>query len=125
MKHPKKMLLPAGQNGLLRFVPDELYLKAVFKAETGYRLDLKHPRTYNEKLQWIKLYDRRPEYRIYADKYRVRDYIDQKIGAGYLVPLIGVYKSPEEIPWINSLISLCSNATMLPEQISSAGIRNR
>ena len=99
MRHPGKMLLPAGQNGLLRFVPDALYLKAVFKAETGYRLNLKHPSTYNEKLQWIKLYDRKPEYRMYADKYRVRDYIAGKIGAKYLVPLIGVYKRVEDIPW--------------------------
>lgn len=99
LRRPNKLLLPAGQNGLLNFVPDKVYLKMVFHAETGYRLNLKHPQTYNEKLQWIKLYDRKPEYTLYADKYKVRDFIAKKIGEKYLVPLIGVYKTPEEIPW--------------------------
>lgn len=99
VKTPQKLLLPAGQNGLLKFIPDRIYLKAVFKAETGYALDLDHPKTYNEKLQWIKLYDRKPEYITYADKYLVRDYIAKKIGDKYLVPLIGMYKKAEDIPW--------------------------
>lgn len=99
IKRPSKMLLPAGQNGMLKFIPDKKYLKAVFKAELGYPLDLDHPQTYNEKLQWLKLYDRRPEYIIFADKYRVRDYISRKIGEKYLIPLIGVYKQISEIPW--------------------------
>ena len=99
IKTPEKMFLPLGQNGLLNYIPDQLYLKAVFKAETGYKLDLKEPKTYNEKLQWIKLYDRKPEYTLYADKYRVREYIAKTIGEQYLIPLIGVYQSAEEIPW--------------------------
>ena len=99
LKTPSRLLLPAGQNGLLNFVPDEVYLKAVFRAETGYRLNLKHPMTYNEKLQWIKLYDRKPEYTMYADKYRVREFISKTIGKKYLVPLIGVYQKAKQIPW--------------------------
>ena len=67
-RRPQVLLLAAGQNGLLNFIPDKPYLKMVFRAETGYRLNLKHPKTYNEKLQWIKLYDRKPEYTTYADK---------------------------------------------------------
>ena len=59
IKTPRRLILPAGQNGLLRFVPDELYLKMIFKTEMGYNLDLKHPKTYNEKIQWIKIYDRK------------------------------------------------------------------
>lgn len=94
-----KLLLPAGQNGLLKCIPDKTYLKAVFKAETGYALNLEHPETYNEKLQWLKLYDRRPEYVTYADKYRVREYIAGTIGGQYLIPLIGAYQNAKEIPW--------------------------
>lgn len=101
MKTPRKLLLPAGQNGLLNMVPDKAYLRAVFKAETGYSLNLCHPKTYNEKLQWIKLYDRNPQYTIYADKYKVREHIAQTIGGEYLVPLIGVYKNVDDIPWNN------------------------
>ena len=99
IRTPEKMLLPAGQNGLLNFLPDKIYLKAVFKAETGYSLDLNHPKTYNEKLQWIKIYDRNPKYVMYSDKYKVRSYIESIIGAQYLVPLIGVYKNAKDIPW--------------------------
>ena len=96
---PRNMILPAGQNGLLKFIPDDIYLKMVFRAEMGYKLDLKYPKTYNEKLQWIKLYDRKPEYTLYADKYRVREYIEKILGKEYLIPLIGVYLSASEIPW--------------------------
>ena len=99
MKSPKNMILPAGQNGLLNFVPDKIYLKMVFRSELGYKLNLKHPKTYNEKLQWIKLYDRKKEYTIYADKYRVREYIKLTLGKDYLVPLIGVYQKASDIPW--------------------------
>ena len=99
LKSPKKMLLPLGQNGLLKFLPDRVYLKGVFRAETGYSLNLTNPETYNEKLQWLKLYDRKPEYVLYADKYRVRDYIEKEIGSDYLIPLIGVYEKSSDIPW--------------------------
>lgn len=113
-KSPQKLLLPAGQNGLLKFCPDRAYLKAVFKAETGYTLDLNHPKTYNEKLQWIKLYDRKPEYIIYADKYRVRDYVAKRLGEKYLVPLIGMYKKAEDIQWNelpNRFVLKCNHAS--------------
>lgn len=114
VRKPQKLLLPAGQNGLLNFIPDKAYLKAVFKAETGYRLDLSHPQTYNEKLQWIKLYDRKPEYTIFADKYMVRDYVAKTIGNQYLIPLIGMYKRVEEIPWKelpNRFVLKCNHAS--------------
>ena len=114
LKTPEKMLLPAGQNGLLKFLPDEKYLKLVFKAETGYALNLEHPKTYNEKLQWIKINDRNPKYVMLADKYKVRDYIKKTIGEEYLVPLVGMYKKPEEIPWEtlpNRFVLKCSHAS--------------
>jgi hypothetical protein len=50
-------------------------------------------------LQWLKLYDRKPEYVTYVDKYAVREYIKQTIGEEYLIPLIGVYDHVEDIPW--------------------------
>lgn len=98
-ENPKGLILAAGRNGLLNFIPDYIYLKLVFKAEMGYRLNLKNPKTYNEKLQWIKLYDRKQEYTMFADKYAVREYVAKTIGEQYLVPLIGVYESVYEIPW--------------------------
>ena len=99
LKTPGKMIVPMGQNGLLNFIPDRKYLKMAFKAELGYPLNLEKPTTYNEKLQWLKLYDRKPEYTLYADKYRVREFIAETIGDRYLIPLIGAYQTSGEIPW--------------------------
>jgi len=83
----------------LDWMSDEAYLKLMYRLQMGSRLDLVNPITYNEKLQWLKLHDRRPEYIIYADKLAVRDFYEQTIGADYLIPLIGAYDGVEEIPW--------------------------
>ena len=56
----------------------------------GKKLNLKNPVTFDEKLQWLKLYDRKPEYTDMADKYAVRKYVTDRLGAEYLIPLLGV-----------------------------------
>ena len=76
---------------------DEKYLKKVFKLYMGYDLNLQNPQTFNEKLQWLKLYDRKPEYTMMVDKYKVRDYIADKLGEEYLIPLLGVWDDPDDI----------------------------
>lgn len=78
-------------------ISDRLYLKIKFRYEMGYKLDLKNPKTFNEKLQWLKLYDRNPLYTKMVDKYEVREYIKEKIGEEYLIPLIGVYDNFDDI----------------------------
>ena len=78
---------------------DELYLKLLFYFTMGKRLDLKHPKTFNEKLQWLKLYNRRPEYTTMVDKYAVKDYVADKIGKEYIIPTLGVWDKPEQIEW--------------------------
>ncbi len=78
-------------------VPDEEYLKKRFRAHFNCSLNIENPKTFNEKLQWLKLYDRKAEYTVMVDKYRVREYISNKIGNRYLVPLLGVWDSPDEI----------------------------
>ena len=83
--------------GLYNSMPDRDYLERKFEALMGTPLHLDAPQTFNEKLQWLKLYDRKPEYTRMVDKYRVREYITQKIGAEYLIPLLGVWDSPDEI----------------------------
>lgn len=83
--------------GLYDSMPDRDYLERKFEALMGTPLHLDAPQTFNEKLQWLKLYDRKPEYTRMVDKYRVREYITQKIGAEYLIPLLGVWDSPDEI----------------------------
>lgn len=74
---------------VIRSIPDAAYLKYMYRKVMGKKLDLENPRTFNEKLQWLKLHDRRPEYTKMVDKYEVRHYIKEKIGEEYLIPLAG------------------------------------
>ena len=79
--------------------PDKLYLKLKFRLVMGQKLDLKNPKTFNEKLQWLKLYNRRPEYTMMVDKYAVKQYVADKIGDEYIIPTLGVWDSVESIDW--------------------------
>lgn len=80
-------------------ISDACYLKWMYRLKTGRELDIRHPLRFNEKLQFLKLYDRRAEYTGMVDKYAVRKYIRDKIGAEYLIPLLHVYGAAEEIDW--------------------------
>ena len=83
--------------GLLDKVQDKKFLYEKYKSVHKRNLNLDNPSTFNEKLQWLKLYDRNPNYTVMVDKYKVREYIAEKIGVQYLIPLIGVWESPDEI----------------------------
>lgn len=78
---------------------DSLYLRLRFKHEMGYKLNLKDPRTFSEKLQWLKIHNRKPEYTTMVDKYGVKDYVASKIGEEHIIPTIGVWNRPEDIDW--------------------------
>lgn len=84
-------------NRLLLFLPDELYLRIKFRQMMGKKLNLKNPQTFSEKLQWLKLYNRRPEYTKMVDKYVVKEYVAKIIGEKYIIPTIGVWDRPEDI----------------------------
>lgn len=79
------------------WVPSKIYIKIQYRNYTGKRLDLRNPQTFNEKLQWLKLYDRNPLYTNLVDKYKVREFISQTIGEEYLIPLLGVWDKFDEI----------------------------
>ena len=74
-----------------------LFIKCWYKLKTGKNLNLDHPKTFNEKIQWLKLYDRQPIKTIMCDKYLVRNYIKDQIGEEYLVPLLGVWDKFDDI----------------------------
>ena len=78
-------------------INDEEYLKKIYKVYMGHSLNLDNPKTFNEKLQWLKLYNRNPRYIKMVDKYKVREYISEKIGEEYLIPLLGVWDDPDDI----------------------------
>ncbi|MBO1003216.1 ATP-grasp fold amidoligase family protein [Pseudogracilibacillus auburnensis] len=99
---PKGLIYALGDKRVFNWLPDKYYLKLLYWGETGEKLNLVNPQKYNEKLQWLKLYNRKPEYTKYVDKYAVRSYISEIIGDEYLTPIIGVYNSIDEIDW-NSL----------------------
>lgn len=78
---------------------DETYLKVRYLLAMGKSLNLKNPQSFSEKLQWLKLYDRRPEYTKMVDKYAVKEYVANIIGEKYIIPTLGVWDKPEEIEW--------------------------
>ena len=83
--------------GALAFLPDKLYLGLFYFSTTGKWPNFKKPVGYCEKLQWLKVNDRRPEYRKLVDKLAVRDHIDAVLGEGHMFPLLGQWTSFDEI----------------------------
>lgn len=97
LNNPVYFITSPASKGYLNWVPDAIYLKILYRLSMGERCNLKNPVKYNEKLQWLKLHDRKPEYARMVDKYEVRGYIAETIGEEYLIPCYGVYNSFEEI----------------------------
>lgn len=85
-----------------RFLTDRLYLKMRFRASMGRKLNINNPQTFNEKLQWMKLYNRNPDYTRMVDKYEVKKYVSNIIGEEYVIPTLGIWDSFDEIDF-NSL----------------------
>lgn len=85
---------------LMRFgfwIPDSIYLRMMYYLKTGESLHLKHTVTFNEKLQWLKLYNRKPEYTKMVDKVAVKEYVAKVIGEEFVIPTLGVWNSLEDI----------------------------
>ena len=99
LKTPYRMTQSLGTNGLLNWMPDSMFTKLAFRGEMGYKLDLENPRTFNEKLQWLKLYDHRPEYTDLVDKLKAKEVVGEKIGSQYIVPTYGEWDIAEDIPF--------------------------
>ena len=97
LKKPYRLYNILAVRGWFDKTPDHKYIANRYRAHFGKKLNLNDPKTFNEKLQWLKLYNRDPEHTMLVDKYKVRDYIANKLGEEYLIPLLGVWNSPEEI----------------------------
>lgn len=91
--------------GIYNNVSDEKYITKQYKLHTGKEINLAHPRRFNEKMQWLKLYDRNPMYTTMVDKYSVKKYVDGVIGKGHVAELIDAWDNPDLI-----------NLEVLPEQ---------
>ena len=97
IRNPLSIISYLGQKGFLNWIKDERYLHLMYRAQLNKPLNLLAPKTFNEKLQWLKLYDRNPFYTQLVDKYEARKYIAKTIGGEYLIPLFGVWGRFEDI----------------------------
>lgn len=80
-----------------KWIPDATYLKLLYYLRMRKKLNLKHPVTFSEKLQWLKLYNRRQEYTMMVDKVAVKEYVAKVIGEEYIIPTLGIWNNPDEI----------------------------
>lgn len=100
MNFPKKVLLYAinkAEDNILKLMSDKLYLKMLYRLNIGKKLDFKIPKTFNEKLQWLKIHDRNPKYTQMVDKYEAKKYIENEIGKKHIIPTLGVWDNFDEI----------------------------
>ena len=82
---------------LIDLIPDSIILKYSFRRIMGYPLNLRNPQTFNEKLNWLKLYNRNPLYTTLVDKYTVKKWVADKIGEQHVVPTLGVWEKFDDI----------------------------
>ncbi len=94
---PGTLIYSMGRNGLFNWLPDDIYLKLLFKAKKGKTLNLENPVTFNEKLQWLKLYDRNPRYTSLVDKITAKEVVGDLIGREHIVPIYGTWENASEI----------------------------
>lgn len=97
IRHPLQLVRPMERRGLLNWMPDKQYLKLMYAVATGNKLNLSNPKTFNEKIQWLKLYDRQPEYTTMVDKYEAKRYVEGVLGANHIIPTLGVWNRFDDI----------------------------
>ena len=97
IRHPSNVLVFLQHRCNIPLLSDEAYLKICYRQVMGKELDLAHPKTFNEKLQWLKIHDRKPVYTRMVDKYEAKQYVAEKIGEEYVIPTLGVWDRFEDI----------------------------
>ena len=96
IKSPRKVLIYLASLGLIKY-DDKKYIEYVYQEKMHKRLDLENPKTFNEKLQWLKLHDKNSLYTTLVDKEKVKYYIKEVLSEDYVIPLLGVYEKVEDI----------------------------
>ena len=97
MRTFKEIIKILMNKNMFWWIKDEEYVKIKYKLEMNKRLNLQDPKTFNEKLQWLKLYDRNPEYTQMVDKFEAKKYVANIIGKKYIIPTLGVWDKFEDI----------------------------
>lgn len=93
----RKILVFLDCKGLLKWIPDKPYLKMMYRSKFHKKLNIETPKGFNEKLQWLKLYDRKPEYTAMVDKYEAKLIVADRIGEEYVIPTLGVWDNFDDI----------------------------
>lgn len=96
-ENPYRLFSVLANRGVFRWLPDVPYLKLMYRSQIGKKLNLTEPKTFNEKLNWLKLYDRKPEYTTMVDKHEAKQYVAERIGQEHIIPTLGVWDSFDEI----------------------------
>lgn len=96
---PKQLAFVLLEKYFNFILPDKQHISLLFFLRFNYKLNLTTPKTYNEKIQWLKLYDRNPEYTNDVDKLSVREMIKSRIPSCFLIPLLGVFDNPRDIDY--------------------------
>ena len=112
VRNPWKIIKHYGGRGYFKWMPDELYIKICYRAAFGNWPDLDNPVTFNEKLNWLKLHDRKPIYSKMVDKYEAKKYVAEILGSECSVPTFGVWDSFNEIDFSklpNSFVLKCTH----------------
>ena len=95
--NPYKIFESLAMRGFFKNMNDKEYLSWLYRARMGRFPDLNHPKSFNEKLQWLKLNDRKPEYTEMVDKYLAKKYVEKRIGEKYIIPTLGVWDEFDQI----------------------------
>ena len=82
---------------LVGLIPSKIWISYRFKKRAGYKMDWKNPKTYNQKIQWLKVYNRNPIYTTMVGKYEAKKYVADIIGEEYIIPTLGVWNRFEDI----------------------------
>ncbi len=93
----RHFLICLMNKNLFFFLPDKVYLKIKYSLCLRKKIDFDNPKAFNEKLQWLKLYDRKDIYTTMVDKYEVKKYIENIIGKEYIIPTVGIYDRFDDI----------------------------
>lgn len=111
IQHPKIFKLVVLEH-ISPLLSDKTYIKIRWNIKMNYPLNLHVPKTFNEKLQWIKLYDHNPLYTLLVDKYNVKKYVSDLIGQDHVIPIIGQWSRVDDIDWEllpNQFVIKCSH----------------
>lgn len=115
--HADYRFVVLAERGFYKKMDDETYINRMYKAKFGVYPDLIHPKTYTEKLQWLKLHDHRPEYSKMVDKYEAKKYVSDRIGEAYIIPTLGIWDHFDKIDF-----ELLPNQFVLKTTHDSGGV---